>query len=56
MSDPTTDEMDQLSAERDRVETSPAQPDDAHRIDPDDVAAEPGTPHVKHDRTPRMQH
>lgn len=44
----------QLAAERDRVETSPAMPDDADRVEADGDAE--GVAHVKHDRGPRMSH
>lgn len=44
----------QLAAERDRIETSPAMPDDADRVDPD--AGSAGADHVKHERGPRMSH
>jgi len=48
---------ERLEAERDRVEISPAQPDDAHRIDAsDELDAPPGPAHVKHDDAGRMQH
>ena len=48
-----------LEEERDNIEISPAQPDDASRIDDDgDDARLPadGTPHVKPDRPGRMTH
>jgi hypothetical protein len=47
-----------LEAERDRVEISPAQPDDSGRIDaPVSAAVETGDPaHVKHDHPGRMKH
>ena len=47
-----------LEAERDRVEISPAQPDDASRIDaPLTPASESGeAAHVKHDHPGRMKH
>jgi hypothetical protein len=46
-------------AERDRTDFSPAQPDDATRID-DDARSESGrddpAPDVKHDHAQRMKH
>jgi hypothetical protein len=47
-----------LEAERDRVEISPAQPDDSSRIDaPVTPAIEAGeSAHVKHDHPGRMKH
>jgi hypothetical protein len=47
-----------LEDERDQVEISPAQPDDASRIEaPVTAAVETGDPaHVKHERSGRMQH
>jgi hypothetical protein len=47
-----------LEEERDLVEISPAQPDDASRIDAPVVGADvsPEPAHVKHERTGRMQH
>jgi hypothetical protein len=58
-SDTPDDAASRLEAERD-VEISPAQPDDAHRIDAADVTdiskAEAATAHVKHERAGRMEH
>jgi hypothetical protein len=48
-----------LEAERDEVEISPAQPDDASRIDDDNERARlsaDGAPHVKPDHSGRMTH
>ncbi len=47
---------ERLEAERDRVEISPAQPEDAHRIDASDERdIAPGPAHVKHEDARRMQ-
>lgn len=49
----------QYDKERDRTDFSPAQPDDASRID-DDHGSGPDTSgtdeHVKHDKSGRMKH
>jgi hypothetical protein len=46
-----------FARELDRAEYSPAQPDDATRIDSAaEPNLEPAPPHVKHDDAGRMQH
>jgi hypothetical protein len=46
---------DRFTAERDST-ISPAQPDDAHRIDEtNDSDAAPGPAHVKHERPAKME-
>jgi hypothetical protein len=58
MSGPGDAAAKQLDEERERVEISPAQPDDASRIDggaPDaEISNAPAA--VKHDHSGRMQH
>jgi hypothetical protein len=59
MSGINDDAAKRLGAERDDVEISPAQPDDATRIDDDDAHARlpaDGPPHVKPDHSGRMTH
>ena len=59
MNDPTTPHRapagaEQLAAERERVETSPAMPPEAEQVDP--AGDEASVAHVKHEHGSRMNH